>query len=228
MVTLEHRTERMADKSKLQQMRDKLDAIDDLVDTLDVHHHEAYTSAAEKHLMKADGNLDYKKLKDGKVQEDFAQTMVDFYIEKAKNKFGISQAKKLSEEETDMLLSAYANVTKGSLLELLRENKDEFKLQMFSTNVRSERGILAQVRARMTPSATSHIQDTSEDKTDIVKEMGLEQMVDPEYMTRDQVIGLGQQYHRDRGVVNPRLYEDQGYERVENRKRREREPAGAR
>lgn len=200
------------EKSKLQRMRDKFDTIDALIDTLDVHHHEAYTSAAEKHLKDEKGEIDYKRLKEGKVQQDVAQTMVDFYVEKAKTKLGIPKEKKLSEEEIDMLLSAYANITKGELLELLREYKDDFKLATFSQHVRDpQKGLLARVSAKMMPSATSHIEDTEKDKRDIIKAMGLEGKIDPKYITRQQVLKHAASYHKNKGVISPGEYEDEVY-----------------
>src|SRR3989344_1282751 len=90
-------------KSKLQLMKDKSEAVQQLIDTLEIHHHEAYTGAANKYLLDKDSkNIDYKKLKSGEVQEKFAEHMVDFYLTKAKERFGISKEKKLSEVETDL------------------------------------------------------------------------------------------------------------------------------
>lgn len=212
MVSLEERTQTMAEKSKLQQMRDKLDAVDSLIDTLDIHHHEAYTKAADEHLKKEGvEEYDYDRLKKGDTQEKFAQSMADFYVEKARARFGISKQKKLSDTEVDMLLSAYANITKGELLEFLRSQKHRFKLQAFSNAVRGDRGLLAQVRAKLEPSASSHVQDTLEDRVSLVEQMGLKGKVDPKYMTREQVLSHARTYHKNKGVISPRDYEEEVY-----------------
>ena len=172
-ATLEERATMVTDtKSKLQEMRDKFDAIDDLIDTLDLNHHEAYTIAANKHLKKDNGKPgpDYMKLEDGETQEKFAQEMADFYLVKAREKFGISKSKELSETDKNMLLNAYAGFTKDELLELLRHHKKDFKLDLFSGFMRDPRtGFLAQVRAKMTPSAQAHIRDTPKELEGIVE-----------------------------------------------------------
>lgn len=192
-------------------MRDKSDTIDTLIETLDVHHHEAYTAAAEKHL-KEGQVYKHDKLKEGKVQQGFAQSMVDFYVTKARERLGIAKDKKLNDEEVDMLLMAYANITKGELLDLIREAKNKFTLSAFSTAVRDpDRGFLSQVRRRLEPSASAHIQDTLEDKMRLVEDIGLKGKVDPRYMTRTQVLRHASTYHRNQGVISPADYQDQVY-----------------
>jgi hypothetical protein len=208
--------------SKLQKMRDKLDAIDQLVDTIELHHYQAYTSAAEKHLTTEGKKLDYKKLEDSGTQERFVQHMVDFYVERARERFGISKDKKLNDEEVDMLLGMYGNVTKGELLERIRENKGKFTLESFKglLGTKEGRGILGQVRTKMLPGATSHIRDDPHELEEIVKDMGIADKVDPKYMTRQQVIGLAHNYHLNDGSIPSSVYKGEVFSK-------EKKPAAA-
>ncbi|MBI2133900.1 hypothetical protein HYU11_04415 [Candidatus Woesearchaeota archaeon] len=200
----------MADKKKeptaLETFKAKRKAIDQLIHTIELHHHDAYITAAKKHL--SDGNvIDYSRLEDTAIQDKFAQEMTDFYVEKAKTYFGISPDKALDDQQIEMLLLAYAGITKSNLFELTRRYGEDFTLRAYRGQIDQVQEAIAK---RMLPLAETHIKD--EHKAGIIKEMSLEDKIDASKITTPQLAGLMHEYH-GKGAVDARSYKREIYKK---------------
>ncbi len=205
-----------ADKKKgptaFETYKAKRKAIDKLVDTIYIHHHEAYTSAAQKHLKDEKGLIDYSKLEDVATQDKFAQEMTDFYVEKAKSYFGIGKDKELDEQQIEMLLMAYSGVTKTELFTLARKYGEDFTLPAYKQTIDD---VQKSLMKKLTPLTTAHVKD--EHKGEIIQEMGLEDRIDSAKITTEELSALMHEYHNKGGMLDPRLYKKAIYRK---------EPAG--
>mgnify|MGYP001594096974 CR=1 FL=1 len=187
-------------QTPLQLFREKTKAVKKLTDTLYLHHNEAYNVAAKEHLMDK-GQVDYSRLEDDATQEKFALHMADFYVTKARQSLGIGKDVKLDENQTNMLMMAYAGITKTELLELVRTNGEEFTLEAF-------KGVADRfkksVHDKLAPTAAEHI--TRKHIPGVIKEMKLEDMVDASKMDVGDVIQLMGSYHLNEGVIPSKAY----------------------
>mgnify|MGYP001617040023 CR=1 FL=1 len=188
----------------LQEFGVKYDTVQRLADTVELHHQKAYTEAALKHLKDKEGNLDYKLLKDSKVRSAMADQMADYYVEQAKEYFRVDEkASKLSDMQKEMLINAYAGITRGQLKSEIHRAEEEFTLQHFGRRVDE---IKRRISEQLVPATYAHIQDTPEHKKAILKELDLEGKLDAELVRVEDLIPLMAQHHRD-GAVPQRLYE---------------------
>lgn len=188
-------------QTPLQLFIEKKRAVRRLTDTLYLHHDEAYTTAAKEHLMTKEGAVDYTRLEDAATQEKFAQRMTDFYVTKAREYLGIGKDVKLDANQINMLLMTYAGITKEELQQLVRESGEDFTLEHFKSV--ADR-LKQQVHQRLDATAGSHVKD--EHKAGVIKEMGLEDIVDTSRMTTQQLTGLMSIYHANEGVIPPKAY----------------------
>lgn len=188
-------------QTPLQLFTEKKKAVKKLTDTIQLHHEQAYTSAAEKHLKDKGGLFDYGKLEDAATQEKFAEHMADFYVTKARDYLGVGKDVKLNEHQVDMLLAAYSGITRSELLDVVRKSGEDFTLNAFKAVVDR---VMQQIGRRLDSTAASHVK--AEHKVGIVKEMKLEDLVDPTKMTIEQVAELMQAYHANEGVIPPKSY----------------------
>lgn len=193
-------------QTPLQLFTEKKKANRKLADTIQLHHEQAYTSAAEKHLKDKEGLFDYSKLENAATQEKFAEHMADFYVTKARQYFGVGKDIKLNEQQVDMLLSAYSGITKTELTDTIRKAGEDFTLDTFKSAVDQVR---QQIGRRLDATAASHVKE--EHKVGIIKEMKLEDLVDATKMTAEQVIGLMQTYHANQGLVPAKSYKKEVY-----------------
>jgi len=106
-----------------------------LIDGMQRHHRGAWDSAADAHLVK-DGSLDMELLEKDEVQEKFANSMADYYLDKARKLFGVKaekddKGKEKKPEKTieALLLNAYAGTTRERLLQAVRENGRGFSFE---------------------------------------------------------------------------------------------------
>ncbi len=192
-----------AKQTLIQEFGAKYDAVRKLADTIEVHHFQAYTGSAEALLKDKEGNIDYKKLKDANIRTSMADRMADFYISKAKQYFKVDEsASKLSPMQQEMLLNAYAGVTRGTLTAEIHKAEDDFTLEHFKGRVTE---IKRRVTSNLLPSAYSHITDTAKKKS-VIKEMGLEGKIDAELIESEDLFPLMETHHVT-GVVPQRNYE---------------------
>lgn len=200
----------MPEESRVGKAKAKHETVDMLVNTIEHEHQQAYSTAVEKHLKNEAGQVDYDRLKETDIQKKFAESMAEHYVEKAREKFGISKDKRLSDEEKSMLLTAYAGITKEELARVIKQRKHRFTHNFFRGIIGdNEQGLRANIRNRLLGSAYDHFED--EDKSEIVKAMGKEAELDPSKMTLEQAVALLQSYHSNRGVLPPDIYEGAVY-----------------
>ncbi len=203
----------MPDVSKIEKAKAKHEAVDMLLDTIEHEHQAAYTTAADKLLKNEKGQIDYAKLKEGKVQRQMAEEMTAHYLTKAKQRFGIDTNKPLDETEQAMLLSAYAGITKEELIDVIRARKHQFTHANFRSMVGQ---IKSSIDKRLRPSAYGHLED--EDKPTIIKHMGLEDVIASEKITLQESVGLLQNYFANKGHVPSELYEGEVYHKKQVKK----------
>ncbi len=203
----------MPDVSKIDKAKAKHEAVDILVDTIEHEHQAAYSTAADKLLKNEKGQIDYAKLKEGKVQRQMAEEMTGHYLTKAKQRFGIDPNKPLDEAEQAMLLSAYAGITKEELLDVIRARKHQFTHTNFRSMVTQ---IKNNIEKKLRPSAYGHLEE--EDKPAIIKHMGLEDRIAHEKITLQGSVELLQNYFANKGHVPSELYEGEVYHKKPARK----------
>ena len=200
----EHKAEQKEKKTLLQEFKAKYETVRKLADTIEIHHFQAYTDAATSFLKDKEGNIDYKKLKDSDVRTSMADKMADFYISKAKQYFKVDEsASKLSDMQKEMLMHAYAGITRGTLQSEIHKAEDEFTLENFKGRVTE---IKRRVASTLIPSSYSHISESAKHKKEIIKDIGLEGKLDPELVQVEELFPL-MEAHNSAGVVSPRLYE---------------------
>src|SRR3989344_8825952 len=112
---------------KLERMRKKADM---LMETTKLHGREVYDSAAKKHLMNAEGYLDYERLEEDAVQENMGDDIAKGYMERAKKAFK-STASGKDEFENDLMLRAYADTSTHEIKELIRNTGKSFTYDVF-------------------------------------------------------------------------------------------------
>lgn len=101
-----------------------------ILDTQSFFHREAYNTAEKEHLLNKEGNIDYERLKDNiELQEKFANTISNVYLEGAKKQLAIG--KKLSELEENMLLNAYFGINKQTITEFVKKHQHELNFDRF-------------------------------------------------------------------------------------------------
>ena len=121
-----------------------------VLDTTEIHHHEAYLTAKDKFLME-DKEVVYDKLDDKEIQEKFADEMANYYIERAKEYFNLQR--NLKDYEKDILLLAYADTTRLGLRQLVTQHGSDFTYKKYS----AETPKLIKKLGRETPKVESPI-----------------------------------------------------------------------
>ncbi len=163
-----------------------------------VHTHQAaYQSAVNKHLVGDDGEVNFEKLDNLKIQREFIDTMADTYISKAQQHFKISKDKKLDDLEKDMLMKAYAGVTRGTIKQYVNAHGKNFKHQQFNQFTQQYTRDLQQ---QLYASASAHIEE--EHIPDIVKHVGLEAKLDGGKITVQEAAHLLETYQREGGITD--------------------------
>lgn len=168
----------MAEKKKkvpeaIQKYFDHSEKAEKILATVDMHHSEAYTAAANKHLMGEDGLIDYNKLKDEKIGEKFADTMSDFIFDKAATYFGYKKeheaiTKKLKGDvfKKDALMRAYSGSTQSQYRRFIATSKEKYTFQQH-TDEKFKGKLMEDVRATVGQAVGSHLNRSHID--DIIK-----------------------------------------------------------
>lgn len=165
-----------------------------ILDTTEHHHRVAYDKALKEHLMEGD-LIVYDKLDEDEVQREFAETMSEHYIEQAKKYFKVH--KDLNELEKELLMNAYAGTTKAQLRQLISEHGKSLSFDKF---LEEKKKWLQQLGKALVGATTYHI--TDEHVEDIIKYVGLEDVIDPENMPREKAIELLRIYE-EKGALSP-------------------------
>ncbi len=175
-----------------------------LFDTATHTHQAAYKGAVDKHLVGEDGEVDFEKLDDINVQKEFIDTMTDAYISKAKQHFKVDRNKEkkndLDELEKDMLMQAYAGVTKGMIKQYVNVYGKNFKHQRFNQFTQE---LTENLQKQLYASAASHLEE--EHIPDIVKHIGLEEKLDSGKINVQEATRLLETFHRDGGITDSGL-----------------------
>ena len=170
-----------------------------LSDTIGQTHTEAYTEAVKKHLTDG-GEVDFDKLDDAKIQEQFVKTMSDMYISKARAHFKVS--KDLDDLEKEMLMQAYSGVTTQLLKQEVGKYGKRFTHQRFD-NIKAQ--LNQRVSTQLYASAGSHLNE--ENVRDIVKHIGLENKVDAAKTNLEEARELLGAYHQEGTISDSILRE---------------------
>ncbi len=168
-----------------------------LFDTATHTHQAAYKGAVDKHLIGEDGEVDFEKLDDLKVQREFIDTMTDTYISKAQQHFKISKDKKLDDLEKDMLMQAYAGVTKGMIKRYVNAHGKNFKYAIFNQMTKQ---LNERLHEQLYASAAAHLED--EHIPDIVKHVGLEAKLDAGKINVQEATHLLETFQREGGITD--------------------------
>ena len=172
-----------------------------LFDTATHTHDAAYKAAIDKHLIGEDGEVDFDKLDDLKVQKEFIDTMTDTYISKARQHFKIDRSKEkkndLDEIEQDMLMKAYAGVTKGTIKQYVNAHGKNFKRPVFNQFTQQ---YTRELQQQLYQSAAAHLED--EHITDIVKHIGLESKLDAGKINVQEATHLLEAFQREGGITD--------------------------
>ena len=153
-----------------------------IVNTANHHHRQAYDKAVEEHLMDDNGHVDYEKLKENTdLQLKFADTMADFYLEKAEKALGAKRKKGKDKTETDLLndrlLSAYSGITRAELKKHIGNYEHRFTFDIFNKH---REQYMRQVENSLRGSAAQHL--LKEDIGHIIKYIKAENMLDEKYV----------------------------------------------
>ena len=144
--------------------------------TVDRHHRQAYDHAVDEVLGDIT-NLD--DLDDSKKQLAFADEMSNFYVEKAKKYFKTD--KDLDELEKELLVKAYANSSKQTLRELVKQNGGDFEFDKFYVNAKQV--FIEPIRKQLTLAAGYHIKEEHLD--DIIKYTNAGELLKRDYLDVD-------------------------------------------
>lgn len=175
-----------------------------LVDTTERHHRVAYDTAVEKHLLDEKGLVDYEKLDEDEIQKKFADTMADFYIEKATKYFEVKK-EKLDEFDKELLLNAYAGTTRTGLRLLTTQLGKGFKFDDERV-VKLREKWMEQINAALSSATESHVED--KDIEGIIKYAKLDEFIDPEHVQREQALQWLKNYDAAGALSPHKIAED--------------------
>ncbi|MAG60792.1 hypothetical protein CL619_03320 [archaeon] len=135
----------------------------------DTHSHmvnKGFSEGVEKHLKDSDGNIDFSRLDDNDVQQDFTKTITDFYVKKIKDDHGM-EAK--DDFHKQMLLQAYAGITTSQLQDIVGNYGANLNYDLFSGRIAAQ--LTEGIRKNLYANASDHIKDS--DIGGIVDKLGL-------------------------------------------------------
>ncbi len=167
------------------------------LDTTSKYHMEAYNSAIDKHLME-DGQVNFDKLDDGKIQQEFVKTMTDFYISKARQQYKIDPKKDLNKVERELLLQAYAGMTEGLLKQQVAQYGKKFNHLRFQSLAQQLNQRLGQ---QVYAAAASHLDESN--VNEILKYTGLEGKV--QNVTLEEAVQILSTHHQEGEVSTSAL-----------------------
>ena len=170
-----------------------------IVDTTANVHSKAYVKAVGDHLMdKKDGNIDFERLDDSKVQSLFVKTMSDMYVSAAKKHFKIESD--LGELEEQMLMQTYAGVTREELRNTVKQYGKNFTHAQFD---RVKQGIQQNIAQKLNSAALSHLDE--QHIGEIVKYVGVADKIDSGKVTLEEAKRLLEFYHESGSITKPVL-----------------------
>jgi len=168
----------------LEKHKKRIQKVNKLIETTDLHHRQAYNKAVEDILKDESGLIDYELLEKDENQNKFADTMADFYISKAKQalKSDIPEEDELGNE---MLMRAYTGFTKAQLKRFVAKDGKRFTYERFN-KVKDK--LSEGMKESLTAVASDHIKE--EHIEDIIKYTKLEDKIDATRIDLDKAKGL--------------------------------------
>lgn len=165
-----------------------------LLDTHRLEHSQAYVKAADELLKDEEGNIDYERLEDAKIQDRFVDKLVDHYLSKAKQAFkGI---KPKDELEEDMFLRAYGTHTRGQLSQIIRKHGKEYTIQ---THEEGRDELVKKLNQELGPTTVAHLKQEHID--DIIKYTKAGDIIAKEMLSPIEGSYLLDLYEEGRGAV---------------------------
>ena len=162
-----------------------------VLDTTEIHHHEAYLTAKDKFLME-NKEVVYDKLDDKEIQEKFADEMANYYIERAKEYFNLQR--NLKDYEKDILLLAYADTTRLGLRQLVTQHGSDFTYKKYSAETPK---LIKKLGEKLTGAISEHF--TEKHIEDILEETELDKIINPEKLTLPEALGY-LEVHEEEGL----------------------------
>jgi hypothetical protein len=170
-----------------------------LIDTITHSHSQAYIKAVDEHLRDDKGQVDFDKLDDTRLQDKFADTMKDFYIEKARDYLKVSGGD-LDEVQKNMLMQAYSGISDSALRDQIRKSGSDFTHQaMDSVKANIRRGL----EERLYGIASKDL--SQEHVEDIIKYVGVANKVDYKLISFEEAKDLLEAHHIDGTISDPTL-----------------------
>src|SRR3989338_9508797 len=101
----------------IKEFYDRDDKVRKLLDTTHAVHSEAYQKGLDV-LRDEQGRIDYQKLEEVKVQDQFLDKLMDHYLTAAVRDLGLKE-KPIDTFEQDVILQKYIGVTRGELQRII-------------------------------------------------------------------------------------------------------------
>jgi len=169
----------------------QLDETQKILDTVRFYHRKHFDSASEKYLMGKDGQIDMKRLDDGKILDQFTQ-----HITKGYKTSTLEQLKSSLKEDSplvDIITETLQGISPEELAKNIKEHKSDYNFQLH--NQYMEQVMRGRVEPKLTGAASSHFND--ENKKDIIaylKEVNHAKL-DPSKITTENAIKELEKYH---------------------------------
>jgi len=185
----------MADKKKegtpkaAKEFFAKAKKVENLVENTRIVHSDAYRKGLEVIKDEETGEFDHKKLKDVKVQDAFLDKMIDHYLSCAKQRLGLTGLPD-DEFDKDIILQKYIGMTKGQLRQRLRTMKSRYTIQLHE-KIRDE--LVGQQEQELSSLRHDHLEEGH--IGDILKYVGLDDLVDKENVSTHNMPSLLDMYH---------------------------------
>ena len=190
-------------------IREQRSRRDKIVATTELTHSDAYNKAIKKLLKDEKGDIDYNKLDDADTQLKLVREMTKHYLEAAKEYFKVDiDTEDLENEDSlkaDMLLKAYAGVTKGYLHSLISQHRSGYTLRKHNEMASD---LVDQIKKELT--GTIYAPLKGEHAEDVVKHIKADEFLDHERMDRGDLVTALETYFAN-DVVSPKMFKGQSY-----------------
>ena len=171
-----------------------------IIETTAHEHRKAYLTAQDKHLRDEEGLVDYELLEKPEIQEAFVKTMAEHYISKAKQALSVGK-EKLDELEEDLLMNAYAGITKQELKHYVGQHGKDFTFEVFD---KRHPEYMERITKVLHGAAGQHLKEGHID--DLLKDAKASDLVESKYITLDQAKVIHGLYE-EQGTVSRKMLE---------------------
>lgn len=201
----------MAKEEKPQEIKDieefekRYDTANRLANAMSLSHAEAYLKAVKKHLgTDSPDEIDYDKLDNPEMHTKFADTMSEFYVEKAKDYFKV-KGDSSSGLKDEQLMNSYAGVTKDEILKNIRLHGKRYTIDKHNEK---KNDYVGKVQQTLLQSASSKLSDKH--ISHMLKHMDLDDIIDKDKINREETLRLHFQYlANDKNALTKKQIEEQ-------------------